>query len=186
MKQNILSLIPTMATLLAIGCSTGDERLARFAEQATQRQAEQNRQMAELQQQVAEGSRQLVEADAEARGEFAKLQRDLQSERSEIGAQRDALEDERREIASQRARDPIVAAALMNGGLLIACTLPLVLCWYLLRQSDAEPADALVAQVLLSDLVAEKPLLLAPSPQRRLTVNSGDVPEETEYSPDAS
>lgn len=89
MKQHLRLLIPIITTLLlTAGCSNGDERLARFAEQATQRQAEQNRQMAELQRQVAEGSRKLVEANAEARAEFAKLGRELQSERSEIGAQR--------------------------------------------------------------------------------------------------
>lgn len=72
----------------------------------------------------------------------------------------------------------------MNVGLLIACTLPLVLCWYLLRSGETEPADSLVAQVLLRDLVAEQPLLLAPPPQRRLTAHSDAIPEVTERSSD--
>ncbi|HEX6985707.1 MAG TPA: hypothetical protein VF170_10030, partial [Planctomycetaceae bacterium] len=159
-----------MILLSAAGCSSGDERLARFAEQAAERQAEQNRRMTELQKEVAEGGRRLVEADAKARGDFASLHKDLQSERSEVGRQRDALEEERREIASQRVTDPLVAAAVMDVGLLVACVLPLILCWQLLRRSEREdPADALVAEALLADLVAERPLLLAPPEPRRLT-----------------
>ena len=158
------------AALLAAGCSSGDERLARFAEAAAERLAEQNRRMADLQKEVAEGSRKLVEADAKARSDFASLHKDLQSERSEVGRQRDALEEERRDIASQRVTDPLVAAAVMDAGLLVACALPLVLCWHLLRRSERDdPADALVAEVLLADLVADRPLLLAPPPTRLLT-----------------
>jgi hypothetical protein len=163
-------LLTVLALLLAsAGCSSSDERLAEFAERASERQAEQNRRMADLQQEVAQGSRQLVEADAKARTEFTSLHKDLQAERSEVGRQRDSLEEERREIAAQRVTDPLVAAALMNAGLLLACVLPLVVCWQLLRRGDMEPADALVAEVLLTDLVAGQPLLLAPPSQRLLT-----------------
>jgi hypothetical protein len=152
-----------LTVLLTAGCSSQDERLARFAEQAAERQAEQSRRMAELQKEVAEGSRKLVEADAKARSDFASLHKDLQSERSEVGRQRDALEEERREIASRRVTDPLVAAALMDAGLLLASVLPLVLCWHLLRRCERDdPADALVAEVLLADLVADRPALLAP------------------------
>lgn len=177
MKPHALRLIPITTTLLlALGCSSQDERLARFAEQANERQAEQNRQMAELQQQVTEGSRELVEADAASRHEFTKLQHELQSERTEVGRQRDVLEEERRRFASQRTRDPLIAAALLNAGLLIASVLPLVLCWYLLRSSDPDAADGLVTEVLLSDLVAAQPLLLAGPPERRALPGPDAIP----------
>ncbi len=153
------------------GCSSQDERLARFAEQAVERQAEQNRRMADLQQQVAEGSRRLVEADAQSRAELTNAHRALQAERVEIGRQRDALEEDRQEIASKRITDPLIAAALMNAGILVACILPLVLCWYLLRHSETDvPGDAVMAEVLLNDLVAGAPVLLARHEPRRLTV----------------
>ena len=169
--------LPALALLFAsAGCSSSDERLAEFAERASERQAEQNRRMAELQQDVTAGSRQLVEADAQARAEFTGLHRDLQAERATVGHQRDALEAERREIASDRVTDPIIAAALMNAGLLLACVLPLVVCWQLLRRGDTEPADALIAEVLLNDLVATQPLLLPPPSQRLLT--SEEVAED--------
>jgi hypothetical protein len=157
----LLTVVALMVT--ATGCEEDEnenKRLAEMAERQLQRQAEQNRHMAELQHEVAAGARQLVQADAKAREEMVALHRDVQVERTEIGRQRDSLEDERKLIASQRHRDPVIAAAITNIGLLLACLLPLILCWYLLRR-PLEPADdAAVAEVLLQDLVSDRPLLL--------------------------
>jgi hypothetical protein len=71
--------------------------------------------------------------------------------------------------------DPIIAAAITNAGLLLACLLPLILCWYLLHR-PVEPADdQAVAEVLLDDLVADRPLLL-PRTQyvRTIGLSTGD------------
>ena len=54
----------------------------------------------------------------------------------------------------------IIAAAITNIGLLLACLLPLVLCWYLLTRRVEPADDQAVAEVLLEDLVADRPLLL--------------------------
>ncbi len=163
MQTHKMILMPIVAALMltAIGCDEEEnKRLAEMAERHIERQAEQNRQVTELQREVAEGSRRLVEADAQARQEMVTLQREVQAERSEVGRQRDLLEGERRDLAAKRRLDPIVAAAITNIGLLLACLLPLVLCWYLL-QRRVEPADdQAVAEVLLEDLVADRPLLL--------------------------
>lgn len=121
-------------TLTTVGCEDENKKLADMAERHLDRQAEQNRQLAQLQQAVAEGSR-----------------------------QRDLLEDERRGLAAQRRLAPIIAAAISSGALLLSCLLPLGLCWLLLRR-PVEPADdQAVAEVLLEDLVADRPLLLARS-----------------------
>lgn len=163
MQTHKLILMPIVAALMltAIGCDEDEnKRLAEMAERHLERQAEQSHQVTELQREVAEGSRRLVEADAQARQEMVTLQREVQAERSEVGRQRDLLEGERRDLAAKRRLDPIVAAAITNIGLLLACLLPLVLCWYLL-QRRVEPADdQAVAEVLLEDLVADRPLLL--------------------------
>lgn len=150
-----------MLILTAIGCDDDENsRLAEMAERHLQRQAEQNRQMNELHREVAEGTRRLVEADAQTREEMAALAREVQAERAEVGQQRDLLESERRDLAAERRLAPIIAAAITNIGLLLACLLPLVLCWYLL-QRRVEPADdQVVAEVLLNDLVTDRPLLL--------------------------
>ncbi|MBL6705541.1 MAG: hypothetical protein ISQ06_05480 [Planctomycetaceae bacterium] len=163
MQTHKMILMPIVAALIltAIGCDEEEnKRLAEMAERHIERQAEQNRQVTELQREVAEGSRRLVEADAQARQEMVTLQREVQAERSEVGRQRDLLEGERRDLAAKRRLDPIVAAAITNIGLLLASLLPLVLCWYLL-QRRVEPADdQAVAEVLLEDLVSDRPLLL--------------------------
>lgn len=160
-RQLILIPIAVMLMLTAIGCDEEEnKRLAEMAERHLERQAEQSRQVAELQHEVAEGSRRLVEADAKARQEMVALQRAAQAERNEVGRQRDLLEGERRELATTRRLNPIIATAITNLGLLLACLLPLVLCWLLL-QLRMEPADdQAVAEVLLDDLVADRPLLL--------------------------
>lgn len=157
----ILSPIALMLLMTATGCNEDEnKRLAEMAERHMERQAEQSRQATELQHEVAEGSRRLVEADAQARQEMVALQREVQAERTEVGRQRDTLEGERRDLAAKRRLDPIIASAITNIGLLLACLLPLVLCWFLL-QRRVEPADdQAVAEVLLDDLVTDRPLLL--------------------------
>jgi hypothetical protein len=148
------------AIMTMSGCENENERLVEMAERHLEREAEQNRQMTELQADVAEGTRQLVEADAKAREELVVLQREVQSQRAEVDQQRDQLEAERRELAASRRLDPLIAAAITNVGLLLACLLPLVLCWYLLHRRIEPANDDVVAEVLLQDLVADRPLLL--------------------------
>jgi len=163
MQTHKLIHMPIVAALMltGIGCDEDENtRLAEMAERHLDRQAEQSRQVTELQREVAEGSRRLVEADAQARQEMVTLQREVQAERNEVGRQRDLLEGERRDLAAKRRLDPIVAAAITNIGLLLACLLPLVLCWYLLTRRVEPADDQAVAEVLLEDLVADRPLLL--------------------------
>ncbi len=171
-------LAPTAAALMlmAIGCDEDkSKRLAEMAERHLERQAEQNRQVTELQREVAEGSRRLVEADAKARQEFATLQREIQVARSEVDEQRDLLEGERRQLAAKRRMDPIVAAAITNVGLILACLLPLLLCLLLLKSPASAADDQAVAEVLLEDLVVDRPILLSANSSAHslgVTVNS--------------
>lgn len=150
-------------TLLGCGSGSNDVELAALAMDAADRQAEQNRQMAELQDHVARGAEELVAADAEARKEMSSLSRELQTERSEIGRQRDELESERKAIAKQRHRDPLISAAITHAAWILACLLPLVVCVYLLRRPAGVEEDGLVAQVLIEDALAERPLLFSRS-----------------------
>ena len=92
-----------------------DQRLAQMAQDATQRQAEQNKQMADLQQHVAEGTKKLVDADAQARQELLQLQRELRTDQADVGRQRDALESERRAIAKERYWDSILGTSIYAG-----------------------------------------------------------------------
>jgi len=159
-------------TLLMGGCDDKDERLARQAAESMQQQADQNRQMAELHKELAQGARKLVEADAEARGEFVAMQGDLQEQQADLGRQRDLLEADRRTWAAYRRSDPVVAAAITTTGLVIACVLPLVVCWYLLARGPSGEDDALVSQVLIEDIVSDEPVFLSPPGERQLLGHS--------------
>jgi TolA-binding protein len=153
-----------LIALLLAGCtSSPDERLVQMAKEHEKRQAEQSQQMARLQQEVAEGSKRLVEADAQAREELAAMQQAMRVDQTEIGHQRDQLETERREIATQRNRDPILAAAIMNIGLVLACLLPLVVCVYVLWSvGKGRQEDEAVTELLVQELVSQRPKLLPP------------------------
>lgn len=112
---------------------------------------------------VAEGSKRLIEADAKARAELTALQHNLRSDQAEIGHQRDQLENDRREIASQRNRDPIIAAVIMDVGIILACMLPIGLAVYILRAAcRAGESDSAVAELLVQEIVASEPRLLLP------------------------
>lgn len=139
--------------LVVAGCESSDERLVWFAEQSAQRQAEQNREMAALNREVAQAHQELI-----------GLQQDLEKQQAEINRGRDLLESERREIAKQRHRDPILAAAINNVGLILACLVPLALAGYLLYCLRDRSDDQVVSEILIEELVSEHPVLL-PSPQ---------------------
>lgn len=186
MKRTSHIAIPIIAmlTALMIGCNEDENKaLLEMSQEHQQRMEEQNRRLDEMRQEVAEGSKRLVEADAEARKEIVALQRDVQAERVQVGVKRDELETERREIARQRYFDPLIATAITSAGLMIVSVLPLVLCWYLLRR-PVEPADdQAVAELLLEDLVSERPLFLPPS--RRLAIEdrpADRLPDTDEHS----
>ena len=145
----------------ACGCDDGDRRLAEMAREAAGRQAEQNARMACLQEHVT------------------AMQQDVQRSQAEVGRQRDLLEGERREIAGQRQRDPIVAAAIVDVGLVLACLLPLLLAGFALYcLRDQGQADSAVAEVLITELITDKPLLLPPP--RSVAAIVGETPPSAE------
>jgi hypothetical protein len=128
---------------LARGCGSDDERLVRATQEADARQAEQNREMAQL---VAEQQ---------------SVQKGIENEHQRLDEQRIALDDERRSIASARVRDPIIANALIGMVVLAACMLPLVLAFLAMRRADSsESDDVALGELLIQELVADEPLLL--------------------------
>ena len=164
------------AALLCALCGCEEDELTKAAREAAKQSAEQQRQLAQMQAEVARGASQLVESDAKARAELAALQRDLQQDQTALGRQRDQLETDRREIAEQRHRDPLIAAAITSIGLILACLLPLLLCWALLRRPPLDgEAEAALAEFLVQDLISDHPVLLpAHSPHALLDQPPGD------------
>lgn len=146
------------------GCDP-DKRLYDLAEQSLDRQAEQNQVIAEQSKQVTQTTDSLVKADADARREFAEVQRETQAaisaERQSVDRQRQELEADRRAVERDRRRAPVIAAAIAQLGLIIACLAPLGLAAYLLhalRHSSAD--DEVVTQLLVEEVMSEEPRLL--------------------------
>ena len=157
--------IPLLITALIIAGCSSDARVARLAEQAADRQAQQNKEMARVTSEVAAASKELIEADAQARQQMAQLHNKLGEEQREIGRQRDQLEQERRRLAQQRQRDPVLAAAITTTGVTLAGLLPLLLAGLVLwRLRDAGQELETLNELLVEELVAEQPRLL-PAPE---------------------
>jgi Flp pilus assembly protein TadB len=138
MMRNGVVVSAVLFLVSLVGCDERDARLTQLAREAANRQADQNRVMAEV-------------------------QRGAQQSQAEVGRQRDELEAERRQIAQQRHRDPLIASAITTVGLVLACLLPLLLAAYILHCVQGPGvADAAVTEVLVRELVSENPLLLSP------------------------
>lgn len=168
-----VTLTSTIAVLAMIGC---DERVVAVSREASDRQAVQNLQMAELQQEVASGTRELVKSDAAARKEFAGVHRDLQRERRMLSNSWNGLELERRRVDLQRRNYSVgsaVAAALL-GVLILAAILGFL--WQLLAL--ASHGDSLDEE--LSELVLKQLTMDAQGP---MSLPSGDESQPTAISP---
>ncbi len=182
MSRFLFYTFSSLMLLALVGCE--EEELAEAAREAAKQSAEQQRQLVQLQAEVARGANELVEADAKARTELTALQRDLQQDQAEVGRQRDQLENDRRDMASQRHRDPLMAAAITNIGLILACLLPLLLCVFILRTvRDPPTSEDALTELLVDEIVAEKPLLLPvadriPGLEHTTTQERESVPSE--------
>jgi len=140
--------------ILITGC---DEEKVRIAREAADRQAEQNRTMAELQKEVASGTRKLAEADAQARKEIVAVHRDLQAERLRLDANQDSLEIERRQIARERRTESALIPAVQVLAAPILVIVLLGFCWYALIQSRRDSVDAELNDLLIREIAPDEP-----------------------------
>ena len=144
----LLNLAVLVAALVVLAGCDEDERVVKLAQENTRQQAEQNKQMAGVNKELAE-----------SRKEQAGLQRDLGQQQADLNAERDKLEAERRQIE----RDPIIASAIAQGALILACLIPLVLVAFLVhRLRDSAEQDS--SGLLIEELTSERPLLLPALP----------------------
>ena len=173
-------------TLIGCGDSDPDQRYSKLAEQSLQQQAQQNEQLIEQSQQMGKVTQEFVEGEAAARKDLIEMQRELveehakgrqemvelqqetlarfDQERQNVDRQREDLTKERQQIAKERMTDSMAAAVVSSVGIILACSLPLLLAGYVLfviRQRGQADDDALVVEVLVSEFTAERPRLLA-------------------------
>ena len=157
MKHILSTTSLVMIALMIIGCDEEDERLAKMAQETTQQQAQQNQANAELARETTENQRRMVETVEKSRQDLVGLQTTVEKQQA-------SLETERRELAAARDRESLLVPIVSSMGLLLVTSLPLVLCWYLLRGLQHEEADdEAVSRLLLQELVAEHPVLLPDS-----------------------
>ena len=188
-----ISPIVLVATALVIvlltGCEEKDARLAEMAQESVRQQAKQNEEMSKLNREIASGSKRLIESDAKAREDVLAMQKDLQGQAAEVGHQRDELETERREIADQRLHESILGPIIANMGPLLVCALVLVFCGLLVYglRVDSGSDDA-VSEVLIEELVAERPVFLPPAVSAEALQHDGPKPatiaDQIDGSPD--
>ncbi len=156
-----------LAALISVaGCNQQDRLVRQMASEAMAEQGEQNRAMAALNRDVAVATRRIAEEQAKARQSYVDAQEQLQKQRMELDHRLDGLDEERRQIARERHRDPIIAAAIFQLGLIAACLSPLVLCWALLNGDRSDSSETELNELLVEDLVAEHPRLL-PRPEKQ-------------------
>lgn len=177
MRYKWVMIVLVLTVMTSIGCDK-DERFAQNAAQAMESQLRQNEIIARQSEKVvdesralAETAKELVAADSQSRGEMIQAQRELQvslhQERVEIDRQRSMLEMERNEIAEQRNRDPIIAAALHAMGIIVACTLPLLLAGYALRQMNSTVDESMeLGNLLIDEFTSPSPAFLSSNQPR--------------------
>ena len=119
--------------------------------------------MSEHERQVLELTNRHAEQQAVQSRQMAELQKQWQTERTDLNEQRNRLEVERQQIALQRVRDPLIAQSIQQVGMVALCLMPLIVCALLLRKAN-EPDDGnAIAETLVTDLMSAKPTLFAPA-----------------------
>ena len=91
--------------------------------------------------------------------EVQRERNDMQAERAEFARQRDLLEADRRQWDNRQRSEPIIAAAISSVALIACCSLPLILMTILIWPRPTEPADQVVSELLIDDMVhqADRP-----------------------------
>jgi len=85
------------------------------------------------------------------------------------------MEAERQVIARQRHRDPLIAAAIVNASVLLACIAPLLLAFWVLRNSGGQESAG-VDELLIHELTTDTPVFL---PRPTLPLPSAEATPET-------
>ena len=144
MKQTWTVGILVLACLIIGGCETESERLANMADRTVAMQSQQNSMI------------------AKTTSEMVGLNRDVQSERKTLNQGFTQLEHDRRDMHKQRRSELVWAESFQSLSIVIAASLPLFLCAYLVWAARSSTDDkALINEVLMQELVTRKPRLIA-------------------------
>jgi hypothetical protein len=157
MLRRIRRPVARCLALIALVAMTGcNDEATNIAREASNRQAAQNRQMAELQQEVTRGTHELVKSDAAAREKILAVHRDLQQERQQLGESWNDLESERQQVDRRRRSDSVWQAlvTIILGSLVVAAFFRFL--WQLLAHGN-QPLDAEITELLVEHLLPDMP-----------------------------
>ena len=166
-----LTKIVVLAVLMmASGCSDENARVAQVSVEAAQRQAEQVQEMSRLNREVAAGTKRLIEGQAEADQHWQTMQQGIHDQFNQ-------LETERRQQADTRQRESLLAPVLLTLGVLLVCSLALLVCWRLLTGLGPENEEPAMTQLLLDEIGRPGGTALFP-PDIRPALNQPDSATE--------
>jgi hypothetical protein len=144
MKKIWMAAMTVWVCLVVAGCQNESQRLADMAERTVELQSGQNTTI------------------ARAGDEMAKLTREIQIERLELSRGLTQLDDDRRQLHKQRRTDLAWAESFQFLAIVVAATMPLFLCAYLVWAATRNTDNAeLVNEVLMQELVSQRPRLIA-------------------------
>ena len=154
MKQ--MSVLKTMVliTTVMLGCSTESERMANMAERMVRSQNEVNSN-------IARTNEKFVDLNKELQQERTGLQ----NERLALNQQFERLEQDRRELHRERRSEVVWSESFRFLAIVIAATMPLFLCAYLIwAGSQTSVGQEEVNTILLQELASSNPrLIVAPN-----------------------
>jgi len=153
----LAGLMMIFAMFVIAGCGS-DDRVVAISREAADRQAQQNTEMARV-----------VDDETAVRHQVAKLQNDLRDDQAKIAKQRDELEAERQLIASRREWAEFLTPLLETVGIVAVVIAVLVYCGSILANGFRHDShDHEVAEMLVADITAERPVLLPAAPTEDL------------------
>ena len=133
-----------LACMLSVGCETESQRLASMADRTVEMQSEQN------------------SIIAKTTSGMVELNREIQNQRKELTEGHKQLENDRRQLHLLRRSELAWAESLQFLAIIVAASMPLFLCAYLVWATTRSAKDAeLVNEVLLEELVTKQPRLIA-------------------------
>lgn len=161
MKQTRITGILILTCLATVGCQTESQRMANLADRTIEMQSQQNSTI------------------AKTRESMVKFNRDIQTERKHLSRGFTQLENDRRDLHQLRRSELAWAESFRFMAIVIAASMPLFLCAYLVWVSTRRTGDAeLINEALMLELVTKTPRLIA-GPNRP-TIESQPDPRSTE------
>jgi septal ring factor EnvC (AmiA/AmiB activator) len=165
MRQTWVIGVLILIAMMTLGCGSESDRMANMADRMVRSQSEVNSNVTRTNEKFVELNR-----------ELQKERTGLQNERLTLNEQFERLDQDRHDLHSQRRSEIAWSESFQFLTIVIAATMPLFLCAYLIwmaNQSSVQQEE--VNSILIHELVSVEPRLIAAPNLRAIErVESGD------------